>query len=576
MLDSGTLLYADTLLGADGTILELDQPISVRSVRPPLGLSISAIAADGYETTLFSGDRQAQNRPQSMSHRTLRGDGFADAGFTLARRIDLDYPDANLLDTIVFVGEDGSVAYEGRVMATPRTFDAGHSITYTLAGWMSHAKSRASFPGLYVDRDPSKWGDMPLNEKVRQLVTLSRDINSFGSWSTENGGLVIGFSAQQALKGTEIAEAWYAAPTGAKVGGIQYIGSETSLPAGVESARFLVADQDDSSSVDTYTTTMDGALHTASMTTARRFAIARLYAAGSTATPAAGANRRYPKVAVQGDQGLTFHPSVTSGEPDGLYISDVLVDIFSKYAPRINARLVANGGQVNPTTYPASHIVYDGISPYDAAIDLNKWHVWELGVYENRQLHYGAADLTEPADWQVDYFDQGVKVELQGDDTDSLASGIIVQYTDLASGRTETLYPDTYSDLLDDSVENPANTHGEDMWPAYQISFPCTQDDALQLGRAFLAELNQPKQAGTITVEGHLRDAAGHWQQAWKPRAGQTIAITNYPNSRPRLIVETDYDHSSLTTRIAVDSTFRRVDAFMDRVLSHMQPLGIG
>jgi hypothetical protein len=77
---------------------------------------------------------------------------------------------------------------------------------------------------------------------------------------------------------------------------------------------------------------------------------------------------------------------------------------------------------------------------------------------------------------------------------------------------------------------------------------------ALQFGRMKLADSNQAKEAGTITVQGHIRDRAGHWQPVWKVRAGDTVAITDFPNARPRLIVETSYDHSSYTLNMSVDS----------------------
>ena len=59
---------------------------------------------------------------------------------------------------------------------------------------------------------------------------------------------------------------------------------------------------------------------------------------------------------------------------------------------------------------------------------------------------------------------------------------------------------------------------------------------------------------------------AGHWQPAWKVRAGETIAIVDHPNDSPRLIVETDYEDDSRTIRIAVDSTFQELTALVERV----------
>jgi hypothetical protein len=65
---------------------------------------------------------------------------------------------------------------------------------------------------------------------------------------------------------------------------------------------------------------------------------------------------------------------------------------------------------------------------------------------------------------------------------------------------------------------------------------------ALLLGQAALADRNRAKTPGTITTTGYIRDRAGNPQPVWKVRAGDTIAITNFPNDAPRLIVETDYN----------------------------------
>src|SRR5262249_24675158 len=125
------------------------------------------------------------------------------------------------------------------------------------------------------------------------------------------------------------------------------------------------------------------------------------------------------------------------------------------------------------------------------------------------------------------------------------------------------------------NVENPANKHGLQVWTEVELSIPCDQGTTLQIGAAVLAEFNQPKAPGTITVKGHVRDRAGHWQQGWKVRAGDRIAITDHPNDRPRHVHETSWNHGSLTLTIAVDSTFQRIEAYFDRVASAVQAAGL-
>ncbi len=125
-----------------------------------------------------------------------------------------------------------------------------------------------------------------------------------------------------------------------------------------------------------------------------------------------------------------------------------------------------------------------------------------------------------------------MSVDLQGDSTDVLANGIVVDFVNVATGAKDIITPDDSLDLVDTNPANPATTHGIDGWTWISLAAPTTASAAVQIGHAALAEFNQPKAPGTITLEGHVRDRAGHWQQGWKVRAGDTIAITDHPTTR--------------------------------------------
>jgi hypothetical protein len=230
---------------------------------------------------------------------------------------------------------------------------------------------------------------------------------------------------------------------------------------------------------------------------------------------------------------------------------------------------------VQDTTWPVPHAAWlDRIDPYDAWLELNRYHLWELAVWEDRTLHYGPSDLTD-YDWEVRTTDPGVQVGLQGDDIEDLFNYCVVQFQNVRTGEQDEVSPDTHPELRDLSVENPANRHGLPKEFGVTLSDPTDPDSAAQIGRAKLAEANQPKLPGTITFRGHVRDRAGHWQQGWKVRAGDTVAITNFPNSRPRLIGEASWDHSTKTGTIAVDGVLPRVDAFLDRQSTALRAAGL-
>src|SRR6185369_7562454 len=196
--------------------------------KPNLGLAVEITTASGTRFQWGKGSNVPGDVPQNLNFSTRLGDGFADASITLARRIDQDYADINLFDNVVFYGQDGSVAYEGRVGANPRSVGDTHSMSVVCAGWMAHTRDR-KFTEVYVDRDPGRWVEPMLLEKAR-LGGLGLDIGSF-SWSSEGSGLICALP-NQALGAQAFASIFYNAGPGLTIGKVSYNGTDTSLPAG--------------------------------------------------------------------------------------------------------------------------------------------------------------------------------------------------------------------------------------------------------------------------------------------------------------------------------------------------------
>lgn len=536
----------------------------------PLDLFAEIQTADGTRCR-WDANQAPGSRPQNLSFRTKIGEGFSDASLQLARRIDQDYPDLNLVDGLVLTGSDGSVAYEGRVAAMPRDLSDTHSIGVTVAGWMAHAKDRM-FQEIYVDRDAGQWGDMP----VERRAALATSAVSFGdfSYQASQGGLTVALP-NQALGTSTIAEAWYQAPPGVTAAKIGYRGKNTSLPASWTNLFYTATDRAAGGAVS-ITPTMDDALHIASLTAAR-YLLHEVFSAGNAATPAAGANVTFSKLAVYGSHGLTTRTGDPL-EPDGLYLSDILINIAQRFCPMLDT----SGVQAN--TYVVQHAAYrDPTFPFDAFLDLNKYALWHLGVWDNRQLVFRPYDLTD-YDWEIRTDDQGTTFSPQGPSTDSLFNGIAVTYTDPLTGVSDRLTPGTTtltSDgevigvlLSDSSPTNPWNKHNIDHWDEITLSTPSLVDQAARIGQASLAGANRPKAPGTISVTGYVRDRAGNPQPAWKVRAGDTIAITNFPNDQPRLIVETDWNDEGKQLQISVDKPFALLDAYLDRLANAVTASG--
>jgi hypothetical protein len=246
----------------------------------PLDLYAEIQTADGTRYK-WDANQPPGSRLQNWSHRTKIGEGFSDGGGQLARRIDQDYADLNLVDNLILTGADGSIAYEGRVSAMPRDLSDTHSIGVTTAGWMAHAKDRM-FQEIYVDRDVGQWADMTLERKAL-LLGLADSIGDF-SYAAGQGGLVCALP-NQALGAQTVAEAWYQAPPGCKVAKIGYRGKVTSFPASYVQV-LVTSDLRDGSAATLVGTTLDDTLRSATITTPTRYVGHEVYSNGTVATPA--------------------------------------------------------------------------------------------------------------------------------------------------------------------------------------------------------------------------------------------------------------------------------------------------
>lgn len=528
---------------------------------PPLDLAVEVVDAAGVRTIWHPGDANAGNRPQGLSFNTKRGDGFAEASVTLARRIDRDYVDLNLFDDSTFFGADGSVAYEGRIAAQPRSFDTGHSISVQLAGYMAHARDQP-FTEVFVERDLSAW-TTPSRSRQATLLTANNSLNDFevGRDTTNSlPALILKIDGAWASPYAPLTEALYDAGPGSQIASFYMV---TEGGAGVASnASFNLFIQGGSTDAAPDVSSAD--LWAGTNTTVNQAIGPRRYitASFSYATTPGGADGFAGRMFLNnltlfGNHGIT---PIGDAQPLGYPASEVIKYIAKKYCPMLNTR------GVQATTWPIPHLVFkDPTDPYDAFLAVNAYHLWELGVWENKTLTFGPTDRTD-YDWEVRLSDFGVTVNLQGDSTEDLANGIIVDFADVATGSKVTLFPDSTVELQDPSQENPATRHGLQRWTKISLSSPTTGAAAIQIGRAALAEFNAPKAPGTITVTGHVRDRAGHWQPGWKVRAGDMVAITDHPNDSPRLVTETAWNHDSKQLTITVDSSAKRLDAVLDRI----------
>jgi len=532
----------------------------------PLELFAEVTTADRTRYR-WGANQPAGDRPQGLAFRTKIGEGFSDADLALPRRIDQDYPDLNLVDTVSLIGADGTIAYEGRVSALPRDLGDSHSVNVTLTGFMAHAKDR-KFSEIYVDRDLNGWQPPGLSRRAQLLVstTTPYDPSIEGDPTDNVSGVQTAFTGAWTTTGP-LSEAWYDAGVGVNVGKIAYSWRRTGSTGTVAPFGWFVGvAQDDKNTGASGTASLVGAgpstgnLFTAPTTTAYRYGWVRFqYSAAPSGTDGTQYGLQWYKLAVYGTHGLPLYTG-QAGEPDGVLASDVIKDVASRFCPLLDV------SGVQPSTYVIQHLAFkDRAFPYDAFLEVNKFHLWHLGVWENKTLVFRPYDLTD-YQWEIRTDDPGTTFSPQGQSVDDLFNGIEVSFTDVLTGVKNVLTPTTFSELRDTDIENPWNQQGVDHWDSIDLSSPTLQAQALQIGQAALAARNRPKTPGTITVRGYIRDRAGNRQPGWKVRAGDTISITNFPNDSPRLIHETSWDDESKVLTLSIEAPASSMDALFDRI----------
>lgn len=542
----------------------------------PLGLSYEISDGSGARYR-WGANEPADSRPRNMSFRTKIGEGFSDASVQLARRIDRDYPDLDLINDVAFVGADGSIAYEGRMSAMPRELTDAHSIGVQFAGWMSHAKDR-KFSEIYVDRDLGSWGPPSSSRRLTLMSTnlMVSDPSQATDPTNSKSGVSTAVEGAWASPYTPISEAWYDAGPECQVAQVGYgwqrEDATTVSVAGTwvwrlaSAAASNVLDETGANLLTAGPQTLQGYIPGA----ARRYAALQFF---NTATPGGADGAHYGvgwyQLAVYGNHGLTLYTG-DPAEPAGVRASDVIKNIAQRFCPRLDT------SGVQTTSYVIPHLEFkEGAYPYDAFLEVNKYHLFHLGVWDNKTLVFRPYDFTDYT-WEIRTDDPGTQFSPQGPSSDDLYNGVTVRYTDLLTGVKNVLRPDVWAELKDTSTTNPWNAHNVNHWLELELSSPTLAGQALQIGRAALAQANEPKAPGTIAVQGYIRDRGGVDQPVWKVRAGDTISVTNFPNDQPRLIHETDYDDETKTVTISVDGPAQALDAVFDRMGVALTAAGVG
>jgi hypothetical protein len=548
---------------------------------PPLELDVLLQDADGHQSILHSDTQGPADRPTNLRFTSRRGEGHATGSCELARRIDRDWPDLGLYDTVIFAGREGSTGWEGRLARPGRNMDQGHRITLEAVGWAAHLRDQ-KMSWIGIDRDLSRWHGMSLQRRAALITRADpytpRDHQVADDVTEQGRALITEFEGTWALPLKPICEAWYDAGPLNRIGRVRATAERGATIDGTDNRWFWTLYVSESDGNPLGGQEASGNLRSTATSRqaeviaggARRYGLVQhLYdSTGQHGVEGAKYTLNWRNLRVIGDHGL---PLIGTAPHEGLAASDVRRHIITTWCPRLNP------AGITPTSYPIAHLVFaDRTHPYDGLLEVGKYDLHELAVWDERTVHTGPADLTDH-DWEIRLDDPGTTVQLQGDSTEDLANGIEVTYQDVNTGRTELLHPDTHPQLRDTDADHPANRHGLKVITSLELRNPASRDNALDIGRLVLAETNQPKGPGTITAGPYLRDRQGNFQPAWRARALDTLAITSSTSlsDRPRLIGEASYDHDQRKITMAVDSTLARADAIQDRITTALQARGL-
>src|SRR5690349_20035506 len=143
-------------------------------------LALSVTHADGRVTRWGPDEPEAVDIPADLTFSTSIPGGFKDLSCSLLRRIDLEYADQALFDTVRVYGPGNRTEWEGRMAQFPRSHGYGYSVTPGAVGHAAHLKDNPSFREVYVDRAFNSWGPMPLNRRIAQSAA-GRDMGRYSA-----------------------------------------------------------------------------------------------------------------------------------------------------------------------------------------------------------------------------------------------------------------------------------------------------------------------------------------------------------------------------------------------------------
>jgi len=527
--------------------------------RPPVDINAEIVLPNGERIRWDAASPDAGNRPISPSFETESGRGFSTGSVVLRRPTDRNYPELGLLNELILRSATGTIVYQGRAQGIP----VSDEFSVDCDGWWSYAEQR-EITDLIIDRDASAWGSITQAREADRRLNASWNYDADYTSDTERGEIIITGSTGKVIPANSATEVGYRAPFGTTIGGFYYSGTQSNT-SNVSTAIVTGADEDMVTSAGNVTLTLDGSGRLATFLNAPKALVIGARATSGHTPSAASPFTREITPAVYGSSGV---PIVDRGDGlTGFRASDGIRYLANRWLPKLST------SGVRDTSYLIPQGVWrDPTTPGDAIRQMNSFHLWRLGIWEDRRLDFAPYDLSV-ADWQVAAGVDGVRVDYQGDTTENVYNGVAVSFTDLTTGEPRRLTPADTDDLRDTGEWIAANQWGDEAWMNLDVSWPCSDDDAVEIGRVALANANQARRPSTITVPAYIQDIHGHYWPSSYVRADQTVLVTNQHSPTPRLITRTSWTDHSLT--ITTDDAIDTMEALNQRISGALSSRGL-
>ena len=490
--------------------------------------------------------------------------GWKGGGFNLRQRGDQDLG-LRILDEVEMIDGDGNTVYEGLIVKLPRSHGDDYLLGVECLGWAATMLFDPSVPYHYADPIMGNWAEVPLSRRAGIAAAAwpqGRIPVSIGQ-----GGIVWDLP-NEALAANEDTEIMYVAPPGCEIGEVDYQGTPNSISS-VEAPTLYTADNETLASATSTALTLDDTVRTATVSTPERYAMLRVKTTGAV-TPAAGTQRRISKLSVRGNNAL---PTVdTDAGTKGYWVDDILIHALSLGAPKLVARKVKDGGQVERPPTPVAHATDNDLGTVERIVlDLNKHFLYEWGCYHGREFFYRETNPDRLC-WEA-RLQRGIHLALEGDDAEHALNGMMIRYT-LADGTPRVAGPlgsglDVESELLGDlAPENTVNQHGHPRkWGEQTISFPLAADIyAVTIGAAYKAQAALPARSGDIELIWEVEHPTKGMRPVREVLAGHYVRLSDHPADVPRRIINTNNREDGRQNTVTVGNDMNKVDAILEQL----------